>query len=201
MRKTPRKPPDREGIGLAAEAIMVIHELSRSECLAVLGRNSLGRLGYSRFDQPHIVPIYYSFDADRDMIYGFSMLGEKVEWMRRNPKVCLEVDEIADKDHWTSVLIVGRYREIHRDPRELESRRRAEQLFQQRAEWWLPGAAKLTSKEAANAVLYRISLDKMSGRRASRAGPVSGIQPAGTISQGEGNSPAPTARSPKTGVI
>jgi nitroimidazol reductase NimA-like FMN-containing flavoprotein (pyridoxamine 5'-phosphate oxidase superfamily) len=154
---------------------MVVHELNRAECAAVLERNSVGRLGYARFDQPHIVPVHYSFDPERDLIYGFSMLGEKIEWMRRNPKVCFEVDEIADKDHWTSVLVVGRYREIHRDPRELESRRRAELLFQQRAEWWLPGAAKLNSKEAGHAVIYRISLDKVSGRRASRPVRASGI--------------------------
>lgn len=150
-------------------AVMVIHELTRDECTAVLQRNSLGRLGYARFDQPYIVPIFFSFDPERDLIYGFSMLGEKVECMRRNPKVCLEVDEIDDKDHWTSVLVVGRYREIQRDPREAESRRRAEQLFQQRAEWWLPGAAKLDSKESEHAVIYRISLDKVTGRRAARA--------------------------------
>jgi len=154
---------------------MVIHELSRAECLAVLERTSLGRLGYSRFEQPYIVPIHFSYDPERSLIYGFSMLGEKVDSMRRNPKVCLEVDEIADKDHWTSVLVVGRYREVHRDPREAESRRRAEHLFQQRAEWWLPGAAKLDSKEPEHAVIYRISLDRVTGRRAARPERVSGF--------------------------
>jgi uncharacterized protein len=154
---------------------MVIHDLTQSECAAVLQRNSLGRLGYARFDQPYIVPVHFSFDDERNLIYGFSMLGEKVEWMRRNPKVCLEVDEIVDKDHWTTVLVVGRYREIHRDPREGESRRRAEDLLRKRSEWWLPGAAKLGSKEGEHAVIYRISLDKVSGRRAARSGRVSGL--------------------------
>jgi nitroimidazol reductase NimA-like FMN-containing flavoprotein (pyridoxamine 5'-phosphate oxidase superfamily) len=157
------------------QAVMVIHELSRAECAAVLQRNSLGRLGYSRFDQPYIVPIHFSFDPERNLIYGFAMLGEKVECMRRNPKVCLEVDEIDDKDHWTSVLVVGRYREIHRDPREVESRCRAEQLFKRRSEWWLPGAARLESKEPEHAIIYRISLDKVTGRRAARTGRVSGF--------------------------
>jgi len=154
---------------------MVIHELNRADCVAVLERNNIGRLGYARFDQPYVVPIHFSFDNQRELIYGFSMLGEKVDWMRRNPKVCLEVDEISDKDHWTSVLVVGRYREIHRDPREAEARRRAEQLFQHRSEWWLPGAAKLDSKESEHAVIYRISLDKVTGRRASRTGHASGL--------------------------
>lgn len=145
---------------------MLVHELNRAECSAVLQRNSVGRLGYALFDQPYIVPIHFSFDAERNCIYGFSTIGEKVECMRRNSRVCLEIDEIIDKNQWITVLAVGRYREIHRDPREAEARRRAEQLFQERPEWWLPGAAKLGAKEHDHAVIYRISLDRMTGRRA-----------------------------------
>jgi nitroimidazol reductase NimA-like FMN-containing flavoprotein (pyridoxamine 5'-phosphate oxidase superfamily) len=142
--------------------------MTLAECSIVLQRNSVGRLGYARFDQPYVVPIYFSFDADRNCIYVFSTIGEKVECMRQNPKVCLAADEIVDKDHWTSVLAVGRYREIHRDPREAEARRRAEQLFQERREWWLPGAAKLGAKEHEHAVVFQISIDRLTGRRAAR---------------------------------
>jgi uncharacterized protein len=151
---------------------MLIHELNHAECSAVLQRNSSGRLGYARFDQPFIVPIQFSFDPERNCIYAFSTIGEKVNCMRRNPKVCLEVDEIADKNHWTSVLVVGRYGEIHRDPREADARRRAEQLLSERDEWWLPGAAKLGSKEHEHAVFFRISIDRLTGRRAARGGPL-----------------------------
>jgi nitroimidazol reductase NimA-like FMN-containing flavoprotein (pyridoxamine 5'-phosphate oxidase superfamily) len=147
---------------------MLVHELSRAECLSVLERNSLGRLGYTRFEQPFIAPIHFSFDSERNCLYGFSTLGEKVKSMRRNPRVCLEVDEIRDENHWSTVLVVGRYREIHRDPREVQARQRAEQLFRQRPEWWLPGAAKVGAKEHEHAVIYRISIDRVTGRRAAR---------------------------------
>lgn len=149
---------------------MLIHELNRAECSAVLQRNSLGRLGYAHFDQPYVVPIHFSFDADRNCIYGFSTIGQKVECMRRNPRVCLEIDEIVDKNNWTTVLVVGRYRELHRDPREAEALRRVDQLFEERHEWWLPGAAKLETKEHEHAVIYRISIDRLTGRRATRNG-------------------------------
>jgi nitroimidazol reductase NimA-like FMN-containing flavoprotein (pyridoxamine 5'-phosphate oxidase superfamily) len=147
---------------------MLIHELTRAECLVFLQRNSLGRLGYARFDQPYIVPIYFSLDTDRNCVYGFSTIGEKVDFMRQNPRACLEVDEIVDKNHWISVLAVGRYREIHRDPHEVDARSRAERLFRERPEWWLPGAAKLGAKEHEHAVIYRISIDRLTGRRADR---------------------------------
>jgi uncharacterized protein len=147
---------------------MLIHDLTDAECGEVLTRTQLGRLGCSRFDQPYIVPIHFSFDAERNCVYAFSTIGQKIEWMRENPKVCLEVEELHDKNHWATVLVIGRYEEIHQSPEEGEARRRAEQLFQQRREWWLPGAAKLQSGEHHHIVVYRIRIERLTGRRAAR---------------------------------
>jgi nitroimidazol reductase NimA-like FMN-containing flavoprotein (pyridoxamine 5'-phosphate oxidase superfamily) len=148
---------------------MRIHELTPEECAAVLQRTHLGRLGCARFDQPYVIPIHFSFDEESECLYAFSTLGQKIEWMRRNPKVCLEVEDIADKDHWSTVVVIGRYEEIQKTADEASARRRAEQLFLQRREWWLPGAAKLTTSERDHIVVYRIQIDQMTGRRASRA--------------------------------
>jgi uncharacterized protein len=151
---------------------MLIHELSTDECADVLRRIPLGRLGCARFNQPYIVPIHFSFDAERQCLYAFSTIGQKVEWMRENPKVCLEVEEIGDRDRWTTVLVIGRYEEIHQAPEEAEARRRAGQLFQQRREWWLPGAGKLPAQEHHEIVVYRIKIDRMTGRRAGGTQPI-----------------------------
>ena len=147
---------------------MLIHELNPDECAEVLSKNHLGRLGCSRYDQPYIVPIYFSFDAERNCLYAFSTIGQKIAWMRENPKVCLEADDIGDMSHWTTVLVIGRYEEIQRTPEESEARNRATQLFQQRREWWFPGAAKLDSAEHPDVVVYRIQIDRLTGRRANR---------------------------------
>jgi len=88
--------------------------------------------------------------------------------MRQNPKVCLEVEEIGDNNHWTTVLVIGRYEEVHQDPGEAEARIRAEHLFQQRREWWLPAAAKVPSAEHQDVVVYRIQIDRLTGRRTAR---------------------------------
>jgi nitroimidazol reductase NimA-like FMN-containing flavoprotein (pyridoxamine 5'-phosphate oxidase superfamily) len=88
--------------------------------------------------------------------------------MRENPAVCLEVDEIRDKDHWTTVLVFGRYRELHRRNEDAEDRRSAEQLFERRHEWWLPAAGKLGDQEPSDIVLYSIDVDSLTGRRAQR---------------------------------
>jgi uncharacterized protein len=148
---------------------MLIHELNPNECAEFLSRSSVGRLGCALINQPYIVPIHFSFDAERSCLYAFSTVGQKIEWMRKNPKVCLEVEEIADKNLWTTVLVFGRYHEIERRPEDAEVRRRAEQLFQLRQEWWLPGAGKVLSQEQHHAmVLYRIEIDRLTGRRVVR---------------------------------
>jgi uncharacterized protein len=148
---------------------MLIHELTAAQCQEVLGRTTLGRLGCARDDQPYIVPILLHFDLAEKSLYSFSTIGQKIEWMRANPKVCVEVDEISDQFHWTTIIVFGRYEEIGNSKDESNARRRAHDLFQQRPEWWLPGGGKLTSgEEHGTPVLYRIRIDTMSGRRAAR---------------------------------
>ncbi len=91
--------------------------------------------------------------------------------MRENPKVCVEVDEITDKDHWTTVLIFGGYEELGDSPDDRAARQRAQEFFESRPEWWLPAAAKTTSREPHALVVYRIRIDRLSGRQAARSGP------------------------------
>jgi uncharacterized protein len=147
---------------------MLIHELTDAECAAILARTHLGRLACSCADQPYVVPIHFSFDPEGRCVYSFSAIGQKIRWMRDNPKVCLELDDIADKDHWTTVVVLGRYEEIHQNPDEAGARRRAEVLFQERPEWWLPAAAQTPLREHPDVVIYRITIDRLSGRRAAR---------------------------------
>ena len=147
---------------------MMIHELSAEECAEYLGRTSVGRLACALSHQPYIVPIHFSFDAERTCLYAFSMVGQKIQWMRKNPRVCVEVEEITSKNHWTTVLVFGRYHEISRNAKDSDDRQRVERLFQIRPEWWLPAAATVPSREHHDMVLYRIEIDRMTGRRAAR---------------------------------
>jgi nitroimidazol reductase NimA-like FMN-containing flavoprotein (pyridoxamine 5'-phosphate oxidase superfamily) len=98
--------------GAILSVSMRIYEVSPGECEEILLRSDLGRLACAREDQPYIVPIHFSFDATRKCLYAFSTVGQKIHWMRQNPKVCVEVDDIADKNHRTTVLAFGRYEEL-----------------------------------------------------------------------------------------
>jgi nitroimidazol reductase NimA-like FMN-containing flavoprotein (pyridoxamine 5'-phosphate oxidase superfamily) len=148
---------------------MLIHELTPAQCEEVLARTNVGRLACARHDQPYVVPLSFYFEQSDKTLYSFSAVGQKIDWMRGNPKVCVEVDEIHERLHWTTVVAFGRYEEIGHSEQEHGARRRAYELFQQRADWWLPGVGKLTTgEEHTTPVIYRIRIDRMTGRRATR---------------------------------
>jgi nitroimidazol reductase NimA-like FMN-containing flavoprotein (pyridoxamine 5'-phosphate oxidase superfamily) len=150
---------------------MVIHELSSSECRDVLFRMHVGRLACARGNQPYIVPFSFAFSADEQRIYSFATHGQKIDWMRENPRVCVEVDDITDERHWTTLVIFGRYHEIDRAAPD-SARQHALELFQQRADWWLPAIGKREhGVEHSEPILYWISIDQLSGRRADRPPP------------------------------
>ena len=148
---------------------MIIEKLSQEECLNFLKEIKLGRLGCVRDKQPYVVPIY--FVSDGKHIYGFTTLGRKIRWMRENPLVCVEADQVIDHLHWTSVVVLGKYQEL--DDKLQGLREYALELLQHRTMWWQPGVVTTRDSEPAGAashIFYRIRIDEISGRR---AGPVS----------------------------
>jgi nitroimidazol reductase NimA-like FMN-containing flavoprotein (pyridoxamine 5'-phosphate oxidase superfamily) len=91
---------------------MLLREMSRRECDELLARLGFGRLACARDKQPYIVPIY--FVSDPSHLYGFSTMGQKIEWMRLNSLVCVEADEVRSHSERASVVVRGRYEEIPR---------------------------------------------------------------------------------------
>jgi len=147
---------------------MVIHELSAADCADVLSRTNLARLACCRMNQPYVVPVSFAYDPRQACLFSFSAVGRKVEWMRENPNVCLEIEDVEDRFHWTTVVVYGRYDELGDAPEHREIRQRALHLFNDRSRWWLPGAAKPGGTDHHGVVVYRIYIDRMTGRRTAR---------------------------------
>ena len=146
---------------------MKVRQLSGEECRTVLARRNVGRIACARDGQPYVVPILCYYDADGDCMYSVAAEGQKVRWMRDNPKVCMEVSEIVDRYNWTTVLVFGRYEELTESVADDHLRHRARELFERRHEWWLPGMVKPEPQESARTVVYRVRIDDVSGRQAS----------------------------------
>jgi uncharacterized protein len=145
---------------------MFIHNLTVSECHEILKRAAIARLAVARDNQPYVVPIHIYFDGN--YLYSFATLGQKIAWMRENPRVCVQVDDITDRFHWSTVVVFGSYEELLHMPRHEEARSRAHDLFQTVPEWWQPASSNVGVPEVRMAMVYRIRIEKVTGRMAER---------------------------------
>lgn len=145
---------------------MFVQEITLEECRKALRGAGVGRLACARENQPYIVPVHFA--VDRDDVYSFSMPGQKIEWMRNNPRVCLEIDSVKSPSDWTSIVVLGRYEELPDTPDYRLERLRAYELLQHRAMWWEPGSVSVANHEDRRGfapVLYRIKIERLTGRR------------------------------------
>jgi nitroimidazol reductase NimA-like FMN-containing flavoprotein (pyridoxamine 5'-phosphate oxidase superfamily) len=147
---------------------MFIHEMTVEQCRTALENANIGRLACARDGQPYAVPINFAFDGT--YIYGFTTVGQKIEWMRANPLVCLEVDEIKSQNEWISIVVFGRYEELPDKPEFENARNRAYSFLQERAMWWEPAYITPEHPDQTHSltpIFYRIHIKKITGHRAT----------------------------------
>jgi hypothetical protein len=144
---------------------MRIDELNETECREILSRSSIARLGCSQNDQPYVVPVGIAYEAE--YIYVFATPGKKIEWMRANPKVCVQADEVTNQSDWTSVIANGEYQELP-EPQFTDERNHARKLFEKRHHWWLNALAQRRIQmrdEEIIPLFFRIHVHSMTGLR------------------------------------
>jgi len=160
---------------------MNIKEMTRQECVALLKTQRIDRLACVRDQKPYVVPVHFAFGENS--IFSFSLPGRKVDWMRANPHVCLQVDDVGGVDGWRSVVVEGLFEELSKAPdpdgcmtgvermiAPVDSDRRlAWSLLAKHGNWWEPGALKPgdTLALSGSHLFYRIRIEAMSGRQAS----------------------------------
>jgi nitroimidazol reductase NimA-like FMN-containing flavoprotein (pyridoxamine 5'-phosphate oxidase superfamily) len=146
---------------------MEINELTAEECSGFLEHASLGRLGSSFENQPYVVPIYFAYHDG--YLYIFSTYGQKVKWMRANPTVCVQTDEIQSQSEWVSVIAYGDYEELP-EPQYSAEREHASSLLGKRYQWWLNALGERQMRVGETAIeplFFRIRIHSMSGLRAT----------------------------------
>lgn len=143
---------------------MIITDMARSECMELLREAKFGRLACAMDGQPYVVPISYA--ADGHDLYSFALVGQKVEWMRANPKVCVQADEFERDGGWKSVVAYGRFEELPDRVGSKIQRERAWSLLSKRANWWEPGSLKPADEAPTGQLFYRIAIESVTGRQA-----------------------------------
>jgi uncharacterized protein len=145
----------------------MIGQLTKSQIHQVLNTQIVARLGCSVDDHVYVVPISYVFDGN--FIYARSREGMKVAMMRKNPNVCIEVDSIDNGANWRCVVIQGKFQEV----KSVTEQNRIVRLLKDRFTPFVTSSTLLPQglehapyyvEKEAKAIVYRISLDKISGK-------------------------------------
>lgn len=142
--------------------MLKVEDMSPAEMHALLQRESFGHLGCARDSRPYVVPMHYAYDGKE--LYFFTTQGMKTQYIDANPQVCLQVEEIKDSTHWSSVMVIGRATEItNKDETE-----RAMKFITERNPSLTPAisATQLDSMgRAVDIALYRITPEMIDGRQ------------------------------------
>jgi len=145
----------------------MIGELNYDQMNNLLLSQVVGRIACVDGKQPYIVPVTYCYDGV--YIYGQTNEGQKLTMLRKNKRVCFEVDSMVNMRNWQSVLVFGRFEEVK--GKELE---RARESFMNHI---FPLLTSTTVYKAEHgdgdlpeentgikAVMYRIKIEKLTGR-------------------------------------
>lgn len=141
-----------------------------AEIRAILDHAQVLRLAMSRDDQPYLVPLCFGY-ADGVIYLHTGRRGQKIDFLRANPRVCFEVEsEVAvvpgDQPcawnfHYRSVVGMGTATVVS----DAGERRRGLQVI---AEHYAgPGQHRLLPDSADRATVIRIDITEMTGRRSS----------------------------------
>lgn len=158
----------RTGWSRHGRVVVLIQELTRQASLDLLARTHLGRLACAHGTQPYVVPVYFAYD--NESLYSFSTVGQKIEWMRVNPLVCVEADEVISPEQWVSVIVFGRYEELPDTPQWQSARTVAYTVLKRNAVWWEPAYVKTIlhgTERPLVPVFYRIHGLRITGHRAT----------------------------------
>ena len=117
-------------------------------------------------DKTYVVPVSYAYDGV--YIYIHALEGMKIDMMRKNPKVCLVVDNTKNLSNWKSVVIWGDFEELSDGPerdyavRKLQARALpilTSQTMHLTPQWPFPAEAK-----EIGGIVLRIRVTEKTGR-------------------------------------
>ncbi len=87
------------------KTMVEVEEMNDEVSKKLLGRIGFGHLGMVRDTHPYVVPVNYAYDDPH--LYIYTTEGKKTEIIEGNQEVCLQVEEVTDKQHWQSVIVSG----------------------------------------------------------------------------------------------
>ena len=146
---------------MQADTYPQIVDLGNEQIAELLQRINFGHLGCSRNDRPYVIPIHFAHT--KSGIYFYTTEGLKTDILDDNPVVCLQVEDIQDREHWQSVIITGTAERLHAADEISRAMKLIKAINPKLAPAW--SVRWLDEWVRSNVgVVYRISPEVMTGR-------------------------------------
>jgi nitroimidazol reductase NimA-like FMN-containing flavoprotein (pyridoxamine 5'-phosphate oxidase superfamily) len=139
-----------------------IVDLNKKEIGQLLRRVHFGHLGLSKGRVPYVIPIHFAYRPEG--IYFYTTEGLKTRIMDKNPVVCLQAEDIHDREHWESVIVTGRAERLTGEA----DLGRAMKVLKRLNERLIPAWSIRWTDDSIRSnieAVYRISADTISGRK------------------------------------
>jgi uncharacterized protein len=143
----------------------MLGELTPSAIESLLHTEWVARIGCHASRLTYVVPISYAYDGEA--IYGHSTEGLKLEMLRANPRVCIEVDRVENLANWQSVIAWGRFEELAGDDAMHAMQKimaRFTPMMTSASTTPTHGASPAAHNNHMKGAIYRIVLEEKSGR-------------------------------------
>ena len=145
----------------------MLGEMKTQDIEKLIRQQVIARLGCYADGKVYVVPVSYAYDGN--FIYLISRDGMKIKMMRKNPGVCLAIDDMQNLSCWESVVLWGEFEELtepeqrnhalhqlmHRMPPMFSS-----EIFRITPHWPFPE----DHPETIPGVVYRIRITEKTGR-------------------------------------
>jgi nitroimidazol reductase NimA-like FMN-containing flavoprotein (pyridoxamine 5'-phosphate oxidase superfamily) len=139
-----------------------INDLNPVDVNRILERNDFGHLACATHGDIYLVPISYVYEDG--YLYSHTRPGKKIDMMRKNPHICIQVEEVEDFFHWSSVIAWGKFEEVSKEDaptamRQIIKKMALREGEERRSDLEVEMAALLES-----AIIFRVKIEKATGR-------------------------------------
>jgi nitroimidazol reductase NimA-like FMN-containing flavoprotein (pyridoxamine 5'-phosphate oxidase superfamily) len=87
-----------------------VRELNNQQIEEFIAQRDYGHLACCSGGEPYVVPIHYAYQDG--YIYIYTTQGKKSELIGKNPRICLQIEDVKDNRDWTSVIVYGEALEL-----------------------------------------------------------------------------------------
>ncbi len=142
--------------------------LSPQDIKILLKSHYTGHIACVDESGPYVVPFTYYYDEDSHSLISYTAEGRKVDALRKDSRVAVNVSDIKALNRWQSVVIEGEFEELTGmesvEAIKLLITRLKAQINEAGNEKVDEIADMSPANEAANKVVYRIAIKEVNGR-------------------------------------